>query len=313
MCALAASIFMPVHLLQPVTPNKPEAVVLVIDATKTGRSAAKKMRIRCGVDIKELELEEYLVGVVLSEMPASFELEALKAQAVAARTFALSSNKHDDYDLCSDSACCQAWNSREVLENKLGVGADAYWNKVKQAVTETAGQVLTYNGSLIDAVYFSCAGGATEDAVAVWGSNVPYLQSVSSDGEDAAPRYESKVTVDVAKFQTTLQAEFPDMALNGAPSTWLGEVLYTRGGGVDSMEIGHVFVSGTRLRTLFGLNSTAFTVSVNENCVVFDVKGFGHRVGMSQYGANAMAMEGKSYQQILRHYYSGVSIEEKTP
>jgi stage II sporulation protein D len=271
------------------------------------------MRIRCGADIKELELEEYLVGVVLSAMPASFELEALKAQAVAARTFALSSNKHDDYDLCSDSACCQAWSSREALENKLGVGADAYWNKVKQAVTETAGQVLTYNGSLIDAVYFSCAGGATEDAVAVWGSNVPYLQSVSSDGEDAAPRYESKVTVDVAKFQTTLQAEFPDMALKGAPSTWLGEVLYTRGGGVDSMEIGHVFVSGTRLRTLFGLNSTALTVSVNENCVVFDVKGFGHRVGLSQYGANAMAMEGKSYQQILRHYYSGVSIEEKTP
>lgn len=263
--------------------------------------------------IEQLPLEEYLVGVVLSEMPATFEIEALKAQAVAARTFALrqiKNSKHEHFDLCSNSVCCQAWTSKATIESKLGNLFDTYWSKAVLAVAETAGEAIYYEDNLIDAVYFSCSGGMTEDAVAVWGNDVPYLRGVSSPGEENSNVYTSEVVVNPDRFKQIMMTANEKIVLQGNPSNWFGAIERTKGSGVRSIEIGSSSVSGQEMRKLFGLKSTNFDVAVSEKGIVFSVRGYGHRVGMSQYGANAMAKSGKSYLVILQHYYSGVEIKK---
>lgn len=257
----------------------------------------------------DMSLHDYLVGVLLAEVPASFEPEALKAQAAAARTFALrqiATGKHDGA-ICTESSCCQAWISPQTyLESN---GADGL-KKMQQAVTDTDGMVIEYNGMLIDAVFFSCSGGRTEAAVAVWGGDVPYLQSVESPGEEDAAPYRDSVTVGLEEFRTTVLLLAPDADLSGEPDAWLGEITYTEGDGVASVQIGGVSVTGTALRTAFDLRSTMFTLTLSRNGAVFSTKGYGHRVGMSQYGANAMARQGKSYDQILTYYYQGTEIKK---
>ena len=260
--------------------------------------------VRTGDAVEQQELEEYLVGVVLAEMPASFEEEALKAQAVVARTYTLRANqtggKHGDGSVCTDYACCQAYIDPEVYCRQGGTGENV--DKIRRAVMATAGQVLTYGGELIEATYFSCSGGTTEDAVAVWGNDYPYLQSVDSPGEEHAAHYTDTVTFTPAEFSGAL-----DPALSGSPKNWFGAVTYTDGGGVDTMVIGGKTYKGTELRQKLGLRSTAFTVSAGET-ISITTRGYGHRVGMSQYGADAMALSGKGYEEILTHYYQGTVL-----
>lgn len=260
--------------------------------------------VRTGDAVEQQELEDYLVGVVLAEMPASFEEEALKAQAVVARTYTLRANqrggKHGDGSVCTDFACCQAYIDPEVYCSRGGTGENV--EKIRRAVMATAGQVLTYGGELIEATYFSCSGGTTEDAVAVWGNDYPYLQSVDSPGEEHAAHYTDTVTFTPAEFAAAV-----DPALSGSPKNWFGAVTYTDGGGVDTMVIGGKTYKGTELRQKLGLRSTAFTVSAGES-ITITTRGYGHRVGMSQYGADAMALSGKGYEEILTHYYQGTVL-----
>ena len=217
--------------------------------------------------------------------------------------------KHEDYDLCGQSVCCQAWAGQQVLQEKLGSSWERYWDKAADAVNSTKGQVLTYEGELIDAVYFSCSGGATEDAVAVWGGEVPYLQSVESPGEEQAGKFRTEVAFSEDVFRGIILRAQPLAQLHGSAKNWLGAVSRTKGGGVEKMEIGGCAFTGTQLRQLFGLNSTNFTLEAKDGELHFSVYGYGHRVGMSQYGANAMAAAGKTYREILLHYYDGVQIE----
>ena len=255
--------------------------------------------------IQCMELEEYLVGVVLAEMPASFELEALKAQAVAARTYTIKQTmfalKHGDRTMCADYACCQAYI--DPAQYLINGGSMASVARVRAAVEETAGKVLVYDGQLIDATYFSCSGGTTEDAVAVWGRDVAYLKSVPSPGEEDATYFTDQKTFTSEQFQAAL-----GIRLKGTPSTWFSDVSYTAGGGVDHMTIGGVSYRGTTLRTLLGLRSTAFSVSVRNGWILIETSGYGHRVGMSQYGANARAKEGDTYDRILTYYYCDVDV-----
>lgn len=329
--AVLLAVLLPFCLLSPAEAQQEENVLLIIEGrdmepeptpVQTEEVPAiqpvswdqnHSVVLDTGSGKETLSMQEYLTGVVLAEMPASFEPEALKAQAVAARTFTLrqmDGGKHADCDLCGDSACCQAWTSRESLQSKLGSAWRQYWEKAAAAVAETDGQVLTYNGSLIDAVYFSCSGGFTEDAVAVWGSEIPYLQSVESAGEESASKFESQVSVPLQRFRELVIQANPQAVLTGPASGWFGAVTATEGGGVNTMEIGGCTFRGTELRTLFGLNSACFTVSVTQEAIEFSVRGYGHRVGMSQYGANAMALAGKTYEEILLHYYTGVTLEQ---
>jgi len=256
--------------------------------------------------IQDFELEEYVTGVVLGEMPADFETDALKAQAVVARTYALKRNttgkKHRDGAVCMNAGCCQAYCSEETYLKQGGL--DSAVEKVRIAVQSTAGQVLTYEGKLIEATYFSCSGGKTEDAVAVWGTDVPYLQAVDSPGEEHAV-YHS----DTVKYTSKEFADRLGIKASGLPASWLGTVIYTEGDGVDQMEIAGKVFKGTTLRPKLGLRSTSFSIQINGDTVTITTKGFGHRVGMSQYGADAMAVKGSDYKQILAHYYPGTALQ----
>lgn len=256
-------------------------------------------------EVTEMELETYLCGVVLAEMPADFEFEALKAQSVVARTYALrrleSGTKHPQGAVCMDPACCQGYMAAEDFLSRGG--SQSGITKVTQAVLATAGEVVTYDGQLIDATYFSCSGGTTEDAVDVWGNDVPYLRSTDSPGEENAAYYTDSVSFTPEEVGQAL-----GITLDGAPEEWFTILSDTSGGGVAEMDVcGSVF-TGVQVRKLLSLRSTDFTVTASEEEVTFKTHGYGHRVGMSQYGADAMAVNGSTYAQILSHYYSGTSL-----
>lgn len=337
--ALLLAVFLPMALLSPADAAAPEAMVVTMESAPLSEPTQEQAvqpeqeqaepaqkTVSCfdadttvallqGSSVTELPLAEYLTGVLLSEMPASFQMEALKAQAVAARTFTLrniSAGKHADADLCADSGCCQAWAGRDALKEKLGDAFTQYWEKAAQAVAETDGMVLTYGGQLIDAVYFSCSGGATEDAVAVWGGDVAYLQSVESPGEEISSKFETEVTFTPEELTRILTAANPACDFSGSVQSWFGETVTTDGGGVGTMVIGGQAFEGTELRTLLKLNSAKFTVDVDAAEIRFTVSGYGHRVGMSQYGAEAMARAGSTFEEILLHYYTGVTLSRMT-
>ena len=292
--------------------GEPAAASALSAAPSADEPAARTVQLKTEDGVETVDEDTYLTAVVLSEMPASFEPEALAAQAVAARTFLARqrlAGKHMDCDVCADSACCQAWSSEATLEAKYGVELPQYWDKASAAVAETAGEILTYDGAPIEAVYFSCSGGSTEAAVAVWGTDVPYLQAVESPGEQDALRYDSEAAFPEDELRAILNKAAPEAKLDGPSEGWFVEPILTEGGGVASVTIGGEDFTGTQLRSLLGLNSTRFTVTCGDGEVVFHVRGFGHRVGMSQYGANAIARLGFDYQTILRYYYRGAKIE----
>ena len=256
--------------------------------------------------IVTMDLDEYLVGVLLGELPADFELEAKKAQSVAARTFArkayLTGGKHGDGSVCTSSACCQAYLTAEKY--LAGGGSVQAVEDAISAVAATSGLILTYGGKLIEATYFSCSGGSTEDAVAVWGTDVPYLRAVISPGEEGAAHFTDTVHFTKKEFADKL-----DLHLTGDPRYWFEDADYTAGGGVDTLVIGGITFRGTELRTRLGLRSTAFTILADEQGITIITKGFGHRVGMSQYGADAMAAGGSTFREILAYYYPGTTLE----
>ena len=288
-------------------PQFSTATPFVTEPTESILFQAPPVNIRVLVDdaVVQMDLEEYVLRVVLGEVPADFEIEALKAQAVVARTFALKLNKSKRHDgaVCTASGCCQAYQT-EAGYLKKG-GTEEKMEKVRSAVEATRGKVLIYGGELINATYFSCSGGTTEDAVAVWGYDIPYLQSVQSPGEEAASTYYREKVLTPEEFRKALAVQ-----LKGQPESWFGKVTYTEGGGVDTMTIGGISYKGTTLRSLLGLRSTMFTVSVEKGNIVVRMKGYGHRVGMSQYGADAMALAGSNYREILAHYYVGTVLAD---
>lgn len=274
-------------------------------AAQPTRGEALSVAVLCEGVVTDMDLQDYLTGVVLAEMPVSFEPEALKAQAVVARTYTMKAcrqgRKHETAAVCADSTCCQGYIAVEDYLAKGGKqeGVD----KIRRAVEDTYGYVLIYDGALIEATYFSCSGGFTEDAVAVWGTDVPYLRATSSPGEEKATHYTDTVTFSKKEFQDKL-----GRSLAGNPKSWFGVVTYTTGGGVNTMEVGGRVYKGTELRTLLGLRSTAFSVASDTDSVTITTRGFGHRVGMSQYGADAMAVSGSSFEEILAYYYQGTSL-----
>lgn len=258
--------------------------------------------VRTGETVTQMDMDQYITGVVLAEMPASFETEALKAQSIAARTYAqkaaVTGGKHGDGSVCTEPDCCQGYLAEEAYLQKGGT--QELVEKVANAVRDTSGVVLMYEGELIEATYFSCSGGSTEAAVAVWGTDYPYLRSVSSPGEEQAVQYSQKLTFTPEEFMTALGKK-----MNGSPDGWFTFTTYTEGGGVACMSIGGESYTGTQLRSLLGLRSTAFTVEASASEVVITTRGYGHRVGLSQYGAEAMAAAGSSCKEILAHYYPG--------
>ncbi len=275
------------------------------------------IKFKNGSDVSEIPMADYLIGAVAAEMPASFEIGALQAQAVALRTYTLQkilaggSDAHPDADICSDSACCAAWRSVEQLEENWGTDFDAYYEKIRQAVTSTDGVCITYEGQPAQAVFHSSSAGMTEESGAVWSASLPYLVPVESpEDEQQVPNYVSHVSVSFDDFRETVKEQYPEAALEGDPEDWIGDVVLTGSGRIDHVAIGGVQVPGTSLRSMFGLRSTAVQIDITDSSVEFTVTGYGHGVGMSQYGANAMAEKGSSWQEILLWYYPGTELSD---
>ncbi|NCB62444.1 MAG: stage II sporulation protein D [Clostridia bacterium] len=292
-------------------PATPTAAPL---ALKSDKETLVKVKLGDGT-VSTLTMADYLWRVVAAEMPASFEPEALKAQAATARTYTLWKMRgevanHPDADVCTDITCCQAYITPESAAANWGDSAVKYTQKITDAVQGTDAQAILYGGAPIDAVFFSSAAGRTEDAVAVWGNAIPYLTSVESPEGEEVPNYRTAATIPAEEFKTKFLEKYPDADLSGEPSKWFGAVTPTASGGVDTIVVGGVTVKGTAMRTLFSLRSASFSVKADAQNVAFSVTGYGHGVGMSQYGANALAKEGKTYSEILKWYYTGVTIGE---
>ena len=273
------------------------------------------LTIQDGDTTEQMTLERYLTGVVRGEMPASFEMEALRAQAAAERSYvyyqlaAGRKDAHPDADFCTDHTCCSAYLSETAAREKWG-GDFAPWNtRVEQAVSDTDGQVVLYNGRPILAVFHSSSAGRTAAAGDVWRGDLPYLVSVDSpEGEETVPNYYSTVTFTAAEAKEKLLAAHPELKLSGTPDRWFGAAAENGSGRVETVSVGGTDIEGTELRRIFGLRSACFTVAADSESVTFRVTGYGHGVGMSQYGANQLAREGKTWQEILEWYYTGATV-----
>lgn len=271
-------------------------------------------------EIEEMSLEDYVLGVVAAEMPAEFEEEALKAQAVAARTFALrrlkayggqGCDKHPGADVCTDPAHCQGWLSREEQQQKWGlVNYPRFQEKLARAVNLTQGLVITYDHELIDAAYHSTCAGHTEDASLVWGQEVPYLVGVPCPYDTASPRYRDQVFYPLAEVAARLETQVAVPAAGGLGIAVDMAVLEeSETGRILKLQAGEKTFTGREVRERLDLRSTKFTWQREGENLVFTTLGYGHGVGLCQYGANGMAKEGRSFREILQYYYRGVEIE----
>lgn len=265
--------------------------------------------------IVTLPLSEYLLGAVAEEMPASYHLEALKSQAVAARTRVVKQIKaggctaHPGADICSDPAHCQGYLNADKQKAKWTSEYTVYRDRVQKAVNDTGGVLITYENEPITVLYHAVSGGFTEDAQAVFGQSLPYLKSVESKGEEGVSRYESTQRFSNADAVRILNAAFPAAHLSGDLLPVQMYILtVTDSGRADTVQLGDTVVTGRDIREALSLYSTLFTIQADESSITFKQKGYGHGVGMSQAGANAMAANGADYEAILTHYYQGVTI-----
>ncbi len=285
---------------------------------KLNVTAEQKNRIAvdvwAGGESLNIGLEDYIIHVVAAEMPASFESEALKAQAVAARTFTV---KHmlgeakckSGHTVCTDHTCCQAFLSTEQLIKRWGKYFAKYYEKILTAVFETEGEILTCDGEVINALYHSSSGGMTENSDAVFAVALPYLVSVESMGEEKYSDFTDEKVFKKEDFIRAVNEKFPQAEMTDA----VGQVEVwdrTDSGRVKLVSLGQTVVTGQQMRTAFNLHSTNFSFEFNGDEVKIKCIGFGHGVGMSQNGANAMAEEGYDYRTILKHYYTGVELEK---
>ena len=262
--------------------------------------------------VENLNLDEYLYGVVSAEMPASFEKEALKAQSIVARTYTIykiihNAGKHQEADICDDSGCCQAWISKEDRLNKWDEKErKSNWNKI---VSATKGKIITYNGEPINAFFHSNSGGSTEAPINVWGgSGYPYLQTVQTSGEEAYTQYKSEVNMQKQELIDKIKSKYQDFSINFEEENAIQILEYTKGNRVKTIKIGNKNLSGVEVRSIFGLKSANFGVKIDGDNIIFSVIGYGHGVGMSQTGADSLAKQGKNCEEIITHFYIGVEI-----
>ncbi|OOM71047.1 amidase enhancer precursor [Clostridium puniceum] len=293
----------------------------IIKSSEITFPASGKVRLYHKKDdtIEEMDLEDYIMGVVASEVPANFNEEALKAQAVAARTFYMNRRKNPCKDaknkngeIC-DTTNCQVYMSKAERMSKWSKSeAESNWNKIQKAVLDTKGQILTYEESALEyPQFFAISSGKTEDAKDVFSVDVPYLKSEESKGEEIAPKYKTTLEVPISEFINKINSKYENANLKkGNLSSAIKVESYTEAGSVKEIKIGREVIKGTDFRTLFNLNSTNFKFEFRDNIVKINCIGYGHGVGMSQWGANAMGKSGSKYDEILKHYYNGVEIQE---
>ncbi|MBR5246511.1 MAG: stage II sporulation protein D [Clostridia bacterium] len=264
-------------------------------------------------NITEMTLNDYLLGVVAAEINPTYHEETIKAQTIASHTLLLYVKNHknealQNADITDDSTQHQAFLTVEQQKEKWGENYDLYVSKISKCIDEVINLVLLYNGEYINSVFHSMSNGRTENAKDVWGGDYPYLQSVPSVGDTLSPAHISTVSVSVKDFEDKIKTQ--GIKTDDKPEKWIKEITHTDTGMVKTIKIGDKELKGTDIRTLFQLKSSTFTLEYKDEKFVFTVKGYGHGVGMSQYGANHMASQGFNYEQILKHYYNEIEIKE---
>jgi len=283
----------------------------VTPAENTGPSVEVSIYREEQKKIEKVDLEEYVAGVVALEMNASFEPEALKAQALAARTYIVrrmisqTDSGLPDGAIVGDSITYQVYKNKAELKSTWKTG-DYDWKmkKIEDAVQATAGQILTYDGEPIDALFFSTSNGYTENADDVWANSLAYLTSVESPWDKNSPKFNGKEELSIQEFESKLGVSV------GSSTSIMTNVEYTKGKRIAKANISGKELAGTDIRDKLGLKSTDFTMTREGQNIVVTTKGYGHGVGMSQYGANGMAAEGKTYEDIVKYYYKGVAVTD---
>ena len=269
--------------------------------------------------VLNLKASDYIKGVVAAEIPASYETEAIKAQAVAANTYALriiAQNKDDKSlkgaSLSTDPNKHQAYKSKAQLKKLYGADFEKSYKKISDTVDQVIDRVIVYKNEPIAAVFHAVSAGRTENSADVWGSSVSYLKSVKSESDETSPDYLSTVTISASQVKNKLKGNYQKLRMPFFKSNWFKILSRSAAGSVEKVKIGNVQATGQDIRLMFSLNSANFSVSYKRGIFTFTTKGFGHGVGLSQYGANELAKQGKNYEQILKHYYTGVTIKKIT-
>lgn len=269
--------------------------------------------------IEEVAPRDFLIGSVAAEMYPSYHIEALKAQAVASYTYyTVQRNKQRDNpdsslkgaDFADKNSGLPIYFTNDQLKDRWGKNYDTYYKKISEAVDAVPGKLIVYNNEPIVAVFHAISSGMTEDAGVVWGASYPYLVPVASPGDKLSPSYQTTVTVKPDELSSKLKSADSGLTLNGEPSAWLGQIQTSSSGTVTQIEIGGNALTGSKVREALGLKSACFSVKYEDGCFHFTVLGYGHDVGMSQYGADYLARQGSSYEDILKYYYTGVSISD---
>lgn len=269
--------------------------------------------------VTEIPLEEYIKGVVAAEMPAAFHIEALKAQAIAARTYAISRTvkyvdghpNHKSAPLCKGVHCQDYLSLDELTQIHGDSWVENYWAKIGEAVDSTKGLLIYYDNAIVEPLYHSTSGGMTEDAINVFASDTPYLKAVISPYEEEAPKYKTITTLTGDEFVNKINSKYPDAKVSKDNiHEKIKLIEKTASGRIKKAAIDKTVIDGKELRDLFSLNSTNFTIAYDKKLNIIDITtfGYGHGVGMSQWGANGMAKNGSSFIEILKHYYTGVEI-----
>ncbi len=293
-----------------------DALRVHAESTAPVQHSTDSITVQIDGKAQQMDLEDYVAGVVAAEISPNFPAEALKAQAVAARTYAVykQSNSrpaaHPDADVCDDYKHCAAYTDLTVQAADWGRQAKTYENAILQAVHATSGELILYEDKPIIAVFCAASGAKTEAAADVWGSAIPYLVNVDSPGGDACPKYKGDVTFSLTDFRTKIAKLLPSANLTGAPQDWFKSSVRSPAGGIQTVKLGGVQVTGADLRQALGLNSTNFTLRFSDDSITFQTTGYGHGVGLSQYGAKYMADHGKTYKEILEHYYPGTVVKK---
>lgn len=256
---------------------------------------------RSNGEILNIELEEYLIGVVAGEMPASFHTEALKVQAIIARTYALKSIEKNK--ILTDTTSTQVYIDKQQMYKKWGADFNKYYFKIKEAVNNTEGTIITYNNQLIDAVYFANSNGYTEDSQEVWGYNIPYLKSVESPFDTNTTRYKKTINKSFEEISNIL-------GFTVDKNVSIYNILKNNSNRVTSITINNKTYTGLEIRNLLNLNSTDFEIEITNEGLIITTYGYGHGVGVSQYGANGMANLGYNYEDIIKYYYKEVELRK---
>lgn len=280
--------------------------------SNSGSQSSEKLRV---LDVKtdkisEMPIRDYVIGVVSAEMAAEYEIEALKAQAVVAYTYAMYKKEHrkgEEYDVTDTSAKDQAFLSVEEAKERFGENYQKYNDKISTAVDSVTGKKITYQGKVILACCHSISGGKTESAELLWGGSYPYLQPVESAGDLLNPKYLSEVTITKEDFKSAFKEQ--KIEFTDDTDEWITDINRSSSGYVLSLKLCGTELKGSSFRSALKLRSSNFDVEVTKDSFKFSVRGYGHGAGMSQYGAQYMAQQGSTYEEILKWYYTGCVVE----